>query len=363
MLTTREARLVAAEWIRAEAASIPELVGAVLAGSARARAPDDPHPETSDLDVWIVVDAAVPDTVAEPEGRFAVLKLAYRGVVVERAFFPWERVASAASVLGDAYLAPTLAAPVLLADPAGRLAGIAAAVGAEFPRRAHVRRRVEGALALAGRFCDFAASGATANRFDPLVSRAAGLGVAVANAAVAPATAALVAPTTRWGLVRAGEVLRRHGRPELAEELLGAVGSAGLERADVERAYAELERAYDAAVEVRRTPFGLDYHVAREARTLALGGVGEVVAAHPREAMDRLLFLRSLAQNVLEHDASPADRARFREGYLALLSSMGLDTDARRAARVEAIRALLPRLRAACEQIAAATPGVVEDGG
>jgi hypothetical protein len=361
MLTTREARLVAEEWVRAEAASIPEFVGALLAGSARARAPEDPHPETSDLDVWIVVDAAVPDTVAAPEGRFAARKLHHRGVIVERAFFPWERLSDPARVLGDAFLAPALAAPVLLADPSGRLERVAAAVRAEFPRRSHVRRRVDGALALAGQFCEYAASGATAPRFDPLVSRAAGLGVSVTHAAAAPAAAALVAPATRWALVRAGELLRSHGRPALAEELLAALGSAALGRADVARAFDELERAYDAAVAVRRTPFGLDYNVAREARALALGGVRELVADHPREAMDRLLFLRSLAQNVLEHDGSAGERARFREGYLALLSAMGLDTDARRAARVAAIRALLPRLRAACEEIVAATPGVVED--
>lgn len=362
MLTTHEARLVAAEWVRAEAVAIPEFVGALLAGSARERAPEAPHPATSDLDVWIFVDAAVPDTVAEPESRFANRKLHHRGLVVERGFFPWERLADAARVLGDPYLAPNFAAPVLLADPSGRLARVAAAVRAEFPRRAHVRRRVDGALAGAAQFCDFAASGATANRFDPLVSRAAGLGVSMEHAATAPVAAALLAPATRWGFVRAGELLRRHGRPELAEELLAALGSAGLGRAEVERAFAELERAYDAAVEVRRTPFGLDYNVARDARTLALGGVREVVAEHPREAMDRLLFLRSLAQNVLEHDAGAEVRARFREGYLELLSAMGLDTDARRAVRVAAIRALLPRLRAGCEEILAGTPGILEDG-
>ncbi|HYD41722.1 MAG TPA: hypothetical protein VEB43_12920 [Anaeromyxobacter sp.] len=363
MLTTGEARLVAAEWVRAGAASIPAFVGALLAGSARERAPDDPHPETSDLDVWIVVDAAVPDTVAEPEGRFAIRKLHHRGVLIERAFFPWERLSEPARVLGDVYVAPTLVAPALLADPSGRLERVAAAVGADFRRRSHVRRRVEGALALAGQFCDYAASGATAPRFDPLVSRAAGLGVSVAHAAAALAAAALLPPSNRWAFVRAGEVLRRHGRAELAEELLAALGSAGLGRAEVERAFAELERAYDAAVEVRRTPFGLDYNVAREARTPALGGIRALVAVHPREAMDRLLFLRSLVQNVLEHDASAAVRARFREGYVALLSAMGLDTDARRAARVAAIRAIVPRLRAACGEIIAATPGVVEDGG
>jgi len=264
MLTTRDARLMAAEWVRAEAVHIPEFVGAVLAGSARERALGDPHPATSDLDVWIVVDAAVPDTVAEPESHFAVRKLHHRGVVIERARG------------GD-------------------------------PRQ-------------------------PARGIDQ-------------------------------------ENRRREGRPEVrVPEDARGIGQAlpreetELGRSDVERASAELERAYDAAVEVRRTPFGLDYNVSRDGRTLALGGVREIAAEHPREAMGRLLFLRSLVQNVLEHDASVEARERFREGYLELLSSMGLDTDARRAARVAGIRALLPRLRAGCEEILSSTPGVLEDG-
>lgn len=352
---------MAAEWVREELGALPELVGALLAGSTRERDPDRPHPETSDLDVWIVVDAAVPDPVVEPENRFAFRKLHFRGLIVERAFFAWARLADPEPVLGDPYVAPNLSAPVLLADPSGRLARLGAAVRAEFPRRAHVRRRVEGALAMAAGFSDHAASGAAPPPgFHPLVVRAAGLVAAVAHAAAAPAAAALAPPTTRRAFVLAGDVLGRHGRPELAEELLQTLGSAELGRPEVERALLELERAYDAAVEIRRTPFGLDHNVSREARDFALGGIRELVEDHPREAMYQLTFTRSLAQNAIENDGSAELRARFREGYLRLLSTLGLDTEARRAARVAEIRALLPRLRAGCEEVVAGTAGILE---
>lgn len=363
MRTTRDARLAAADWVREEAAPIPEFVGALVAGSARVRAPEEPHPPTSDVDVWVVVDAAVLDPVVAPEHRFAVRKLHYRGVILERAFFSWETVADPTHVLGDPYLAPNLAAPVLLADPTGRLQRLAEAVRAEFPRRAHVRRRVEAALGVAAQFWEYALSGATPPAFHPLVSRPAGLLVGLARAAAAPPVAALAQPTTRRAFVLAGEILRQHGRPELAEALLSALGSVGLAVPEVERALAELEQAYDAAVEVRRTIFGLDYNVSREGRDLAIGGVREVAADHPREAMYPLTFLRSLVQNVLEHDASAEVRDRFREGFVQLLSSLGLDTDARRAARVARIREeLLPELRAGCEEILSGTPGILEDG-
>jgi hypothetical protein len=360
-VTTADARRAAADWVQAEAAPIPEFVGALIAGSTRARAPGAPHPEGSDVDVWVVVDAPVPDFMHDPRHRFAVRKFRHGEVVLERGFKPWDALADPERVLGDPHLAPNLAAPAIVADPGGRLARLAAAVGPAFPQRSHALRRVDAKLANAERFCGFAASGATPPGFDPFVVGTALRLVAAGEAAGAVAVAALRQPSPRHAFVHAGALLAQRGRGELAEELLGALGSANLGPADVAAALDELAGAWDAAVEVRRTVFGMDYELSRDARRFALGGVRELVdAGHPREAMYRLAFLRSLAQNALEHDAGAGDRARFRARYLALLSSMGLDTDARREERVEAIRALLPRLRAACEDVLAGTPGVVD---
>ncbi len=60
MITTREARLAAEAWMREQAGRYPELVGAILAGSTRTRDPDEPHPPSSDVDLFIYVDAEVP---------------------------------------------------------------------------------------------------------------------------------------------------------------------------------------------------------------------------------------------------------------------------------------------------------------
>lgn len=362
MLTTGEARLAAARWVREELGLYPELVGALLAGSSRERAPESPHPDGSDVDVWVIVDAPVPDSVMNPGNRFATRKLHFGGVTIERGFFPWAPMADPERVLGDPYLAPNLAPPVILADPSGRLRSLAEAVGPAFPRRSHVRRRIEAQLASADRFCGWAASAAHQPPFHPLAIAPAQVAVAAQHAASTVSMAALRQPSPRRSFARAGEILVRHGRAELFEELLRALGSASLGRGEVERAFAELERAYDAAVEVRRTAFGLDYNVSSETRGFALAGVRELVESHPREAMYQLIFLRALAQNAIENDGSAELRAEAREGFRALLSALGLEGDARRRARIAEIRALLPRLRAGCEEILTSTPGVVEDG-
>ena len=93
MTTTGEARLTAEAWMREEAGRYPELVGAILAGSTRARAPDEAHPPSSDVDLFIYVDAEVPSEILEPHGRFAPRKLAFGGVVLEPSFHEARRIA------------------------------------------------------------------------------------------------------------------------------------------------------------------------------------------------------------------------------------------------------------------------------
>jgi len=142
MITTREARLAAEAWMHEEAGRHPELVGAILAGSTKARDPEEPHPPSSDVDLFIYVDAEVPSEILEPHGRFAPRKLAFRGVVLEPSFHEARRIADPETVLGDMHLAPVFTDPCILLDPYGRLAALAAAVKPEFLRRHHAQRRL-----------------------------------------------------------------------------------------------------------------------------------------------------------------------------------------------------------------------------
>src|SRR5512140_975098 len=146
MITTREARLAAEAWVREEAGRHPELVGAILAGSTRTRDPEELHPPSSDVDLFIYVDAVVPSEILEPHGRFAPRKLIFRGVVLEPSFHEARRIADPEAVLGDMHLAPVFAEPLILLDPYGRLEALAAAVKPEVLRRRHAQRRLAQAL-------------------------------------------------------------------------------------------------------------------------------------------------------------------------------------------------------------------------
>ncbi len=359
MITTGEARRIAEAWLREEAPRVPELVGAILGGSTGTRDPEAPHPAASDVDVFLWVDAEVPRDIEHPRGRFAPRKLLRGGVVLEPSFHDTRRIADPETVLGDAHLGPAFADPLILLDPAGRLAAVSDAVRPEYRRRRHVERRLAQALKLLEAMGPHPCAPAL-----PTLApcwRNVAMAIAVMFAATAPLVAALRVPTVRRSLVVAREVLAEAGREDLADALLRLAGSATLSRVDVEEQVAELWPAYDAAVEARRTPVVMDWNVSCEARALECAAIGELVAeGHHREAAYPLLQLRTAVQGILENDGDEEVRAWSRAGYGRLLAALGIEGDEAFDARGEALQAFVPDLRKGCEVVLARNPAVLD---
>ncbi len=359
MITTGEARRVAEAWLREEAPRVPELVGAILVGSTRARDPEAPHPAASDVDVFLWVDAEVPSDIEHPRGRFAPRKLLRGGVVLEPSFHDARRIADPEAVLGDVHLGAAFADALILLDPTGGLAAVAHAVRPEYRRRRHVQRRLAQALEL----LEVMSAHPRAPDLPTLAPcwRNAVLALAVMSAAIAPLVAALRFPTVRRSLVVAREVLGEAGREDLADALLRLAGSATLSRAEVEERVAELWSAYDAAVEARRTPVVMDWNVSREARALECAAIGELIAeGHHREAAYPLLQLRTAVQGMLENDGDEQVRAWSRVGYGRLLASLGIEGDEAFDARAKALQAFVLDIRKGCEEILARNTAVLD---
>lgn len=360
MITTREARLAAEAWIRAEAGRLPELVGAILAGSTRTRDPQEPHPPGSDVDLFIYVDAEVPSDILEPRGRFAPRKLAFRGVVLEPSFHEARRLVDPEAVVGDMYLAPVFAEPCILLDPYGRLAGLAEAVKPGIRRRRHVQRRLAQALGRA-----MPADPGSSIPDIPALRASCWRNAALAYGVMRCATATLVAglrnPTTRRSLVIAREVLGAAGREDLADGLLRLLGSFALSRAEVEALAAEAERTYDVAVAARRTPVVLDWNVSPDARELERAALRELIdAGHHREALLHLLLVRTAVQGIIENDGGGEARASARTGYRRLLAALGIEGEEAFRARGQALQAFMPALREGCEAVLARAPGLLD---
>jgi hypothetical protein len=357
MITTREARQTAEAWLREEAVRHPELVGAILAGSACVRDLEAPHPLSSDVDLFMFVDADIPSEILEPHGRFAPRKLLFGGVVLEPSFHEARRIADPETVLGDIHLAPLFTEACILLDPYGRLESLAAAVKPEFFRRRHAQRRLAQALGPGT-----PPKGMPASIHDIPALRApcwrnVGHCFGVARCAFATLVAGLRYPTIRRSFVVAREVLNAAGREDLADELLRLLGSFDLSRAEVETLADEAEQAYDLAVKVRRTPVILDWNVSQDARELERAAVRELIdAGQHREALFQLLLVRTTAQGIIENDGDEEARSSSRLGYRNLLAALGIDGDEPFLARGQALRAFIPALREGCEALLARAP-------
>lgn len=294
--------------MRENVGGLPELVGVILGGSTRTRDPSAPHPASSDLDLFIYVDAQVPSDIREPRGRYAPTKLLHRGVVLEPSFHEARSIADPEAVLGDANLAPAFTDPLIVLDPASRLAAMAAAVTPEVNRRGHAEGRLAQAVASVERH----GSRPAAPDLPALRAacwRNAALVIATMRAAQVPLVAGLRYPTVRRAFVVAREVLAAAGREELADALLRLLGSASLTRGDIEELAAELAQAYDLAVEARHTPVVMDWNVSADARALERAAIRELIeAGHHREAIFQLLLVRTAVQGILENDGDEAAR-------------------------------------------------------
>ena len=345
--------------MREEAGRHPKLVGAILAGSTCVRDPEAPHPPSSDVDIFIFVDAEVPSEILEPHGRFAPRKLLFGGVVLEPSFHEARRIADPETVLGDMHLAPLFRQACILLDPYGRLKSLAGAVKPEFFRRRHAQRRLAQALGprtppqgVSGSIHDIPALRAPC-------WRNVGHAFGVARCAFATLVAALRYPTIRRCFVVAREVLNAAGREELADELLRLLGSLALSRGEVEALAREAEQAYDVAVEVRRTPVVMDWNVSCDARELERAAIREMIeAGHHREALFQLLLIRTGTQGIIENDGDEEARGLSRVGYRRLLVALGIDGDESFRARMQALQSFMPTLREACEAVLAQVPGL-----
>jgi hypothetical protein len=331
--------------MREEAGRHPELVGAILAGSTRTRDPEELHPLSSDIDLFIFVDAEVPSEILEPHGRFAPRKLALGGVGLEPSFYEAGRIADPQVVLGDMHLAPLFTEPQILLDPYGRLAALAAAVKPDVFWRHHAQRRLAQAL---GPVVPTASPATIANIAALRAScwRNVGHCFSVVRCAFATLVAGLRYPTLRGSFVIARDVLCAAGREDLADGILRLLGSFALSRAEVEALAAEAERTYDVAVEVRQTPVVMDWNVSLDVRELERAAVRELIdAGHHRESLFHLLLVRTVVQGIIENDGSEGARTSSRRGYQQLLAALGIDGDEALEARVQALRVFVPALR------------------
>jgi hypothetical protein len=352
MITIGEAKAKARNWVEELPARMPDFVGAFVVGSTMRKADSEIFSPSSDLDLRIVLDREIPDSMLDPEGPLSLRKFLYDGVVLEPAYISWASIRESDAVLSDLYLGAALRDPGIIADPFGRIAILSERVVAEFARRKWIRRRIDSSLAGARAFGLLATSAPPVASFDPLCFHSGCALNAVSCASLVPIVAALEPPTTRKSFVVARSVLVAHGRGDLAELLLRLLGSAGMGKEDVMRHHAELASAFDAATTVPHKKFHIDYDITPQCRDIVIGGSAELIVERHREAMYFIAFFRSVAQMILLSETDSSLREKHAESFAGLLESMGLGREGELIpTRIAELNAALPTLEAAAEEI------------
>jgi hypothetical protein len=360
MLTVGEAKMAARAWVREEAAGIPGFVGAYLAGSILTKSDADTFPETSDVDLSIVVDSAVPNPIIEPANSFSPRKLLYRGLILEPSYLSWEAVKDPEAVLSNMYLAAPFAGACILSDPRGEIDRIHRAVEPEFARRRWIRKRCAHAAEAAFWHCDLSAAAPPLPVYDPLFFKITALLLGALTASCIPVLAGLGNLTMRRGFIVARSMLLNYGMDDPAEGLLRIIGSTNVSRAEAERCLEELEVTFDAAVALPHPTFAMDCNVSAKGRRLAIDGCRELLDDHHREAMFYIAFMRGIVQNILLHDEDPARSERFFRGYWSLLRSLEIRSFEDATNRAGELRSAVPVLLAAAEEILERNPEAID---
>jgi hypothetical protein len=304
------AKGIAREWVLREASGLPGFQGAYFAGSVNWLPDDADLPSTSDLDVNVVLDGA--DIVA---GR---RKLIQDRVLLEISTLPLDRLRTPEQVLGDYALAGGFRVPSVIADPAGHLTALQAAVARDFADSAWVRKRCEDARTRSLAYLD-----ALSNE-KPLYLQAIVWVFGTSLTTLVPLVAALRNPTVRRRYVAVRELLAEHGRLDLYERMLELLGCASIGRSQVEHHLAAVTNVYDLTVPELKSSYPFAADISRRSRHVAIDGSRELIERGLyREAVWWLVATSARCLEVLATDA-PARVAHAEDTLRALLADLGI---------------------------------------
>ncbi|MFF1905944.1 hypothetical protein [Kitasatospora sp. NPDC058218] len=339
------ARAAAADWVRREGSRRPGYHGAFFSGST-VGLPDD-----AELDAGSDVDVVVLSTGTPPPLK--VGKFEHRGVLLEVSDFPWSRFASASEVLASYHLAGSFRTDTVIDDPTGDLRALQVEVARSFADEGWVRRRCMEAqrrVEEGMRSIDF-----TEPWHDQVTAWLFPGGVTTHVLLVA----ALRNPTVRLRYLRAREVLERYGHPGIHDQLLRLLGSEELTAARAGHHLDNLERAFDTAASVARTPFFFSSDITPPARRIAIDAGRELaLRGFQRETVFWTVATFARCQAVLAADAPRSVQRVHRSAFDELLADLGITSSADLRERAEAVLDFAPTVWATAESVIAANPGI-----
>jgi hypothetical protein len=339
-----QAKEVAEHWVRSEGSKMPGWRGAYLVGSVTTLPDWAAVPETSDVDVTVVLDEARAQKLG---------KLMYQGLLLEVSFVQWDEIQSYETILGESQMAGAYQAAHILADPTGHLTRLQEEVASQFARRAWVRQRclhardkVLGCLH-------------SLDESAPLHAQVNAWLFGTSLTTLILTVAALQAPTVRRRYVEVRELLAKHGRLDFYQELLQLLGCSGWSRGQTTRHLAAVAAAFDEAKSLPKGDFRFAADISYPARAVAVGGSRTLIeqGLH-REAVFWMVATYSRCQWIFYYNAADEAGVRFLPGFQSMLGDLGIGSFADLQYRSGQVIDFLPRIAAMAEAIMAATPEI-----
>ncbi len=342
MITVREAKHIAKDWVEAEAPNIPNFRGAFLTGSINWKNDDDPLPPASDVDLKVVVDRDPDDPIFEDKLRHQNQSI--NGITLEPTFNSFQDFSSPEQILADHRYAAHFSIPNILSDPTGELTKTQKAVAAKFTNKQWVIKRIKGAR-------DFTLWGLDALQTGSVSDRMLSLNFALWGIAQIPLHADLQPPTGRRCGIVSLEILKTHGRQALHESSLEFLGSQSMSRDDVVSHLEDLSITFDYAVEIAQSPSLGDY-ANKAAKPVVIDGSWEMVNdGFHREAMSWITAMRAIFQETILQDAPGKAQKQYVEQYQKLLAELGFHSENDFQKRAEDGAQLLEQVMQVTEQI------------
>ncbi len=343
-MTVEQARRIARDWITRHVAGTPGVIGAVFHGSINWLPDDAELTPGSDVDVLVVV--AEGTNWVKP-GKFTV-----DGVLLEVSDLPASQVASGEQVLGAYSLAGSFRDPVVLLDPTGHLAEVAAIVSARYADEHQVRRRmadargrVEGGFGIQ--------SGA------PFADQVIHWVFPAAVTTHIVLVAGLRNPTVRKRYVAVRELLAGAGLSDRYGLFTRLIGADHLDYSGIAAWMDGVEAAFTDAVKVIHSTFPFAADISEAGWPVAIGGSRDLITAgDAREALFWMIVTWSRCMAVLASDGTPDLFSRHDLPYREFMSALGIETEADLRERHDETLAALPDVWSIAESVLAGCPGV-----
>lgn len=342
MMRVGQAREIAKEWVRQYASREPWFLGSYFSGSSVGMADTDELPIGTDIDIMLVT--------SEDEPPLKPGKLQYRDTLIEATYLPIHLLSSSEKVLSSYHLAGSFRKDTLIDDPTGHLKDLQREVSLHFAEEKWVhlrcqeaRNRVENGLKAIHPSAPF---------HEQVTNWLFPAGVTTHVLLVA----ALKNPTIRLRYLKVRNVLLKYGQEELYLELLTQLGCRDFTPEQVEHHVRKLEKTFDAAASIAKTPFFFSTDITPEAKSIAIDGSYELIkSGFHREAVFWIVATFARCHAILSADAHPDLQQAHAPAFRDLMDDLGIRSSWDIAQRSEEVLQCLPRVWTVAESIMAQT--------